>query len=101
MANEKHCLTDPEVNEISLLTAGYSGADIKNLCQEASLGPIRSLLSFINIQNICPDQVCPVTLADFKSALTRVRASVSPGDLDSYVSWDKLYGSGGTAVSGT
>jgi SpoVK/Ycf46/Vps4 family AAA+-type ATPase len=100
MSNEKHCLTDPEVNEILLLTAGYSGADMKNLCQEASLGPIRSL-SFINIQNICPDQVRPVTLDDFRSALTRVRASVSPGDLDSYVSWDKLYGSGSTAVSGT
>jgi SpoVK/Ycf46/Vps4 family AAA+-type ATPase len=100
MSNEKHCLTDPEVNEISLLTAGYSGADMKTLCQEASLGPIRSL-SFINIQNIRPDQVRPVTLDDFKSALTRVRASVSPGDLNSYVSWDNLYGSGGTAVSGT
>lgn len=100
MSNEKHCLTDPEVNEISLLTAGYSGADMKNLCQEASLGPIRSL-GFINIQNIRPDQVRPVTVDDFKSALTRVRASVSPHDLDSYLSWDKLYGSGGTAVSGT
>jgi SpoVK/Ycf46/Vps4 family AAA+-type ATPase len=97
MSNEKHSLTDSEVNEISLLTAGYSGADMKDLCQEASLGPIRSL-SFIDIQNIRPDQVRPITVDDFKSALTRVCASVSPGDLDSYVSWDRLYGSGGTAV---
>jgi hypothetical protein len=61
---------------------------------------IRSL-SFINIQHISPDQVRPVTLDDFKSALTKVRANVSPGDVDSYVSWDKLYGSGGITVSGT
>lgn len=100
MSNENHCLTEPEVNEISMLTAGYSGADMKNLCQEASLGPIRSL-GFINIRNISPDQVRPVTVDDFKSALTRVRASVSPDDLESYVAWDKLYGSGGTVVSGT
>ncbi|XP_033608569.1 fidgetin-like protein 1 isoform X2 [Cryptotermes secundus] len=100
MSNENHCLTEPEVNEISMLTAGYSGADMKNLCQEASLGPIRSL-GFINIKNISPDQVRPVTVDDFKSALTRVRASVSPDDLDSYVAWDKLYGSGGTVVNGT
>jgi SpoVK/Ycf46/Vps4 family AAA+-type ATPase len=100
MFNENHCLTEQEVNEISVLTAGYSGADMKNLCQEASLGPIRSV-GFINIQNISPDQVRPVTVDDFKSALTRVRASVSPRDLDSYVAWDKLYGSGGIVVSGT
>jgi SpoVK/Ycf46/Vps4 family AAA+-type ATPase len=99
MFNENHCLTEEEVNEISVLTAGYSGADMKNLCQEASLGPIRSL-GFIDIQNIRPDQVRPVTIDDFKSALTRVRASVSPHDLDNYVAWDKLYGSGGTVVSG-
>ncbi|XP_021932258.1 fidgetin-like protein 1 isoform X2 [Zootermopsis nevadensis] len=100
MFNENHCMTEQDVNDISLLTAGYSGADMKNLCQEASLGPIRSL-GFIDIQNISPDQVRPVTLDDFKSALSRVRASVSPHDLDSYVAWDKLYGSGGTVVSGT
>jgi SpoVK/Ycf46/Vps4 family AAA+-type ATPase len=100
MSSENHCLTEEEMNEISLLTAGYSGADMKNLCQEASLGPIRSL-GFVDIQNISPDQVRPVTVDDFKSALTRVRASVSPSDLDSYVAWYKLYGSGGIAVSGT
>lgn len=93
-------MTEPEVNEISMLTAGYSGADMKNLCQEASLGPIRSL-GFVNIKDISAHQVRPVTVDDFKCALTRVRASVSPDDLESYVAWDKLYGSGGTVVSGT
>jgi SpoVK/Ycf46/Vps4 family AAA+-type ATPase len=100
MSSENHCLTEQEVNDIAVLTAGYSGADMKNLCQEASLGPIRSL-GFIDIQNISPDQVRPVTVDDFRSALTRVRASVSPHDLDNYVAWDKLYGSGGTTVSKT
>ncbi|KAJ4450700.1 hypothetical protein ANN_02129 [Periplaneta americana] len=93
MSDENHNLTEEDVHEIATLTDGYSGADMKNLCQEASLGPIRSL-GFIEIQHISPDQVRPVTVSDFKSALNRVRASVSPGDLDSYVAWDKLYGSG-------
>ncbi|KAJ9588347.1 hypothetical protein L9F63_018273 [Diploptera punctata] len=98
MSAENHCLSEEEVEEISLLTDGYSGADMKNLCQESSLGPIRSL-GFVDIQNIHPDEVRPVTVDDFKSALNRVRATVSPSDLDSYVAWDKMYGSGGAAVN--
>ncbi|XP_049808507.1 fidgetin-like protein 1 [Schistocerca nitens] len=94
MSNEKHCLSPAEVNEISSLTEGYSGADMKNLCQEASLGPIRSM-NFLHIENITSDQVRPVTVEDFKTALRRVRASVSQTDLIQYVTWDKQYGSGG------
>lgn len=35
---------------------GYSGADMKNLCSEAALGPIRSL-PFQEIENISEDEV--------------------------------------------
>ena len=96
MLSENHCLSEEAVQEIAVLTDGYSGADMKCVCQEASLGPIRSL-GFADIQNIQPHQVRPVDIADFKSALTRVRASVAPGDLDNYLAWDKMYGSGGVS----
>lgn len=43
MSTEKNDLTPDDINEIANLTEGYSGADVKNLCQEASLGPIRSI----------------------------------------------------------
>lgn len=43
MHSEKHVLTMGDIKEIANLTDGYSGADMKNLCCEASLGPIRSL----------------------------------------------------------
>ena len=36
--------------------AGYSGADMANLCREAALGPIRSI-SLDEIENISADQV--------------------------------------------
>lgn len=39
-------------------------------------------------------QVRPITVEDFKSALQRVRASVSNKDLDAYIKWDKTYGMG-------
>lgn len=43
MSTEKNDLTPDNVEEIAKLTDGYSGADMNNLCKEASLGPIRSI----------------------------------------------------------
>ncbi|KAG8320268.1 Fidgetin-like protein 1 [Homalodisca vitripennis] len=94
MSTERNELTEEQIELIASLTEGYSGADMKNVCQEACLGPIRSI-SFTEMQRIAPDQVRPVTVEDFKSALSRVRASVSQSDLECYVSWDQTYGSGG------
>ena len=56
MSSEKNDLTDEQVYEIAKLTDGYSGADMKNLCQEASLGPIRSI-DFTQISSIETHQV--------------------------------------------
>ncbi|GLV39920.1 Fidgetin [Carabus blaptoides fortunei] len=56
MSSERNELTDADMNDIADLSAGYSGADMKNLCAEASLGPIRSI-DISMIQNIQPDQV--------------------------------------------
>ncbi|KAK7791862.1 hypothetical protein R5R35_000909 [Gryllus longicercus] len=93
MFKENSCLSQDQINEIGKLTDGYSGADVKNLCQEASLGPIRSI-NFMDIQNISPEEVRPISFEDFQHALKRVRASVSSCDLDVYLKWDKTYGSG-------
>lgn len=93
MSKERSALNDAEIDDIASLTDGYSGADMKNLCQEASLGPIRSI-SFSAMHQITADQVRPITVDDFKNALQRVRASVSSRDLEAYVQWDKTYGMG-------
>ena len=39
-------------------------------------------------------QVPPIVFRDFDAALHQVRASVSEKDLDLYLQWNKLYGSG-------
>ncbi|KAK6624231.1 hypothetical protein RUM44_011090 [Polyplax serrata] len=93
---ERHSLTVAEIDEIAKLTKGYSGADVKNLCQEASLGPIRSIAPSM-IQSINPSDVRPLNSSDFKSALCRIKSSVSESDLDVYVTWDKQYGCGSTS----
>lgn len=62
-----------------------------NLCREAALGPIRSIT---DIQCIDAEQVRPIVFEDFDEALHQVRPSVSEKDLDLYIQWNKLYGSG-------
>ncbi|XP_058819248.1 fidgetin-like protein 1 isoform X2 [Topomyia yanbarensis] len=93
LANEKNSLSSEEIEEIGQLSEGFSGADMKVLCHEASMGPIRSI-SFEQLGVIGKEDVRPVCYADFKNALGRVRASVSQNDLQQYVQWDRLYGSG-------
>lgn len=39
-------------------------------------------------------QVRPIQYTDFDAALSQVRASVSQKDLDTYIEWNTLYGSG-------
>ena len=39
-------------------------------------------------------QVRPIVFEDFDEALHQVRPSVSEKDLDLYIQWNKLYGSG-------
>ncbi|XP_014281543.1 fidgetin-like protein 1 [Halyomorpha halys] len=93
MKLERNNLTPEEIENISMLTDGYSGADMKNLCQEACLGPIRSIASTDMFQ-ISADEVRPVNIDDFMLALKRVKSSVSDQDLETYLKWDQQYGSG-------
>jgi len=94
LKTERHSLTSDDLKLIAKQTDGYSGADMKTLCQEASMGPIRSV-PFDKIHLIDSIAIRPTDINDFNLALTRVRASVSQEDLLQYSKWDKLYGSGG------
>ncbi|XP_012285761.1 fidgetin-like protein 1 isoform X2 [Orussus abietinus] len=93
LSSERHSLTTRDIEEIAELSKGYSGADMTNLCKEASMGPIRSI-PFNLLENIKKEDVREVTVEDFKQALTYVRSSVSQADLSIYVEWDRTYGTG-------
>lgn len=88
-----HNLTEEDVNDVAERSKGYSGADMSNLCKEASMGPIRSI-SFSQLENIRKEDVRQVTVDDFKEALTHVRPSVSEASLSTYIEWDSVYGTG-------
>ncbi|XP_064461291.1 fidgetin-like protein 1 isoform X2 [Ornithodoros turicata] len=91
LAQVPHGLNTEELVSVAKATDGYSGADVAHLCKEAALGPIRSL-TFQDLQHITAHQVRAVSFEDFEQALSRVRASVSPGDMDTYIKWNSIYG---------
>lgn len=89
-------MNESQINEISEKTDGFSGADMKNLCQEAALGPIRAIDDFESLLSdpMALSNVRPISIDDFYMALKRVKASVSKDDLDQYLNWNKVFGSG-------
>lgn len=80
------------------MSEGYSGADMTNLCKEASMGPIRSI-PFSQLEVYSKEEVRHVTVEDFKQALEDVIPSVSQKDLKVYLDWDSTYGSASRSTS--
>ena len=91
LGRERHEVSEEEMRSVSLMTQGYSGADMANVCREAAYGPIRSLDMKL-IASLRADQVRPINYNDLTSALRQVKASVSQEDLDQYIEWDKRFG---------
>lgn len=89
----RHDLGEEDIARIAEKSEGYSGADMTNLCKEASMEPIRSI-SFSQLEDIRMEEVRHITNRDFEQALINVRPSVSRSDLNIYIEWDRTYGSG-------
>ncbi|KAF3669474.1 Fidgetin-like protein 1 [Capsicum annuum] len=87
-------LSDEDIVSICKFTDGYSGSDMKNLVKDASMGPLREALRHgIEITKLKKEDMRPVTLQDFESALQEVRPSVSLNELGAYEDWNKQFGS--------
>lgn len=85
------------LKEIASKLDGYSGADITNVCRDASMMSMRR-----KIAGLRPDQIkqlpkeeldLPVSMQDFEEALAKCNKSVSREDLEKYERWMREYGS--------
>lgn len=61
MSTEKHELREEDLMEIAKLSEGYSGADMKTLCADATMGPVRSIDMRL-IQSIRTEEACCLLL---------------------------------------
>jgi fidgetin-like protein 1 len=103
-------LADPEIDQIVRQTQGFSGltnntqshtidllssgADLKALCTEAALGPVREVTtSNRDLNQITLDDVPPICFRHFSEALGVVSPSVSGHDLQKYINWNTEFGS--------
>nr|XP_061826665.1 katanin p60 ATPase-containing subunit A-like 1 isoform X1 [Nerophis lumbriciformis] len=89
---------DVDLDHIAKKTEGYSGADITNVCRDASMMAMRR-----RIQGLSPEEIralskeellMPVKMEDFSLTLKKISKSVSAADLERYKAWMSEFGSG-------
>ena len=91
MSHNRHSLAPGDLETIATLTEGYSGSDMRALCAEAAMGPMRSVGAAF-LQGAKEDQLRSIDVGDFCEAASQIRASVSDRDLQMYVEWNRTYG---------
>ncbi|XP_076226201.1 spastin isoform X2 [Nomia melanderi] len=91
LAKHNDPLTPEELNDMAILTEGYSGSDLTGLAKDAALGPIREL-NPDQVKELDLNSVRNITMQDFRDSLKRIRRSVSPASLAAYEKWSLEYG---------
>ncbi|CAD7958847.1 unnamed protein product [Amoebophrya sp. A120] len=90
-------LLDPEVLTEKL--AGWSGSDVRLLCKEIAMHPLRRCLAKLeNAKDLSQlktltEEEQLVTSSDVAQGLTRVHAAPLTCDLNRYVEWNEAFGS--------
>lgn len=97
--NLREVKLDPSVDlkSISRRLQGYSGADITNVCRDASMMSMRRKIAGLKpeqIRQLATEEVdLPVSTQDFTEALGKCNKSVSKQDLEKYEKWMREFGS--------
>ncbi|XP_075228319.1 katanin p60 isoform X3 [Lycorma delicatula] len=97
--NLREVKLEPSVNlqDIAARLQGYSGADITNVCRDASMMSMRRKIAGLRpeqIKQLAKEELdLPVSTLDFTEALAKCNKSVSKEDLDKYEKWMKEFGS--------
>jgi len=92
--------SDVDFVSLAAQTDGYSGADIKLICRDASMNPMRRLVDGLSPMELVrlrdegklSPGALPVTMSDFQSALANVSPSVSTSDTQRYMDWAREFG---------
>uniref|UniRef100_A0A7S3ZAK4 Katanin p60 ATPase-containing subunit A1 n=1 Tax=Lotharella globosa TaxID=91324 RepID=A0A7S3ZAK4_9EUKA len=99
-ARELKIAEDVDYEELAKETEGYSGADITNLCRDASMMSLRKKVQQRRAQGLAlremgnqDEDEDPITQQDFLEACKKISSSVGKEDLKKYEDWMKEFGS--------
>ena len=81
---------DVELSTLAKLSEGYSGSDIKDICQGVQLRVVRELFKSGNALDK-ESMTRPITVADFKEIMRTRRPSVSPQAVRAYADWSNSF----------
>ena len=81
---------DVSLETLAKLSEGYSGSDIKDICQGVQLRVVREL--FQSGKALDKETTTrPINVADFKEVMRTRRPSVSPEMLRAYSQWSEQF----------
>ena len=94
-------LEDNDFDEAAVLTEGYSGADMRLLCKEAGMRPLRRILKHIGdlesddrserpskkVDTKLLLRQFPITVDDIKESIVKTKPSITPELFEKYTSW--------------
>jgi SpoVK/Ycf46/Vps4 family AAA+-type ATPase len=84
-------MTPDDLSRVAQMTQGFSGSDLKALCQEAAMVAIREIGSE-QLLSVGVDQVRPIHAQDFEASIRKVRPSVSLSGIQNLENWNSQYG---------
>ena len=90
LRKEPNALSEEDMQAIVERTAKYSGADMKALCREAAMRPLRECRS---LKSVAAADVRAIMREDFEKAVQTIRPTVSDTEIQRYADWNAMYGS--------
>jgi spastin len=84
-------LSAHDYDQLAHATQGYSGSDIKTLCQEAALAPIRDVIQRgQTLLTVSETDLRPIVLQDVLASIQIIRPSCSGALLQQLEQWSAL-----------
>ena len=76
-------------------TKGFSGADIRALCTEAAMAPMREMARHAqgDLRNLRNEDVPMISINHFTAAFESVKPTVNDAELYRYIEWNSEFGS--------
>jgi len=92
---------DIDFHELARRSESHSGADIKLLCRDACMNPMRRTVDGLSPMEVTrlrsegrlASEHLPVSMSDFNVAFNAISPSVSTADCERYLSWAAEFGS--------